>query len=159
MPRLRFISAALIVLSLALPERSVLPVLSAQGAQGKTTLEVRLAETAPASGLTEAAVAGSRQKVYLHAEAIATGADVVRARVVSGAGGYSFSVAVTFGRAGADRLALATAGHAAKPLAILVDGELVAAPILKGPVSDGVVITGNFQNDRAEAIASGLNAR
>ncbi len=128
-------------------------------AQTATTLEMRLAESEPAAGLTEAPVSGTRQKIYLHSEAIVTGDDVVRARVVSGPGGYSFNVAVTFSRAGSEKMAKATSGHLNKPLAILVDGEVVAAPVLEDPISTSAVITGNFQNDRAEAIASGLSAR
>src|SRR5690242_7835703 len=49
-----------------------------------TAFEMRLAETMPAAGLTEAQVEGSPEKVYLHREAIVTNADVAEARVVSG---------------------------------------------------------------------------
>ena len=46
----------------------------------KVKIEFRRAETKPAEGLVEAAVPGSKEKIYLHKEADATSADIPRHR-------------------------------------------------------------------------------
>ena len=117
------------------------------------------AETMPATGLVEAQVSGSSDKVYLHREAIVTNADVVRATVVPGITSVNFNVAVTFNSAGAAKMAKATAAHLNKPVAILINGRVVAAPIVRAQVGDQAVISGDFDRDQASAIAAGLNRR
>ena len=127
--------------------------------QATTKLEMRLAEKEAAVGLAEAALSGSAEKIYLHADAIVTNADVVQARVVPGNSGSVFHVAIAFSRDGAVKMAQATASHVNKPLAILINGRVITAPILRGQISDNAVISGDFTNSEAQAIASGLNSR
>jgi preprotein translocase subunit SecD len=117
-------------------------------------LEVRLAETAPARGLIEAAVQRSDRKVYLHDLRVITNNDVVAARVVENGGQYG--VAITLTGDGAARMTAATSTHIGKPLAIIVEGEVVAAPAVRSRISDQAVISGNFTREQAERIASGL---
>jgi preprotein translocase subunit SecD len=131
----------------------------AGGQAATTAFEMRLAETMPATGLVEAQVSGSSDKVYLHREAIVTNADVVRATVVPGITSVNFNVAVTFNSAGAAKMAKATAAHLNKPVAILINGRVVAAPIVRAQVGDQAVISGDFDRDQASAIAAGLNRR
>jgi preprotein translocase subunit SecD len=124
-----------------------------------TAFEMRLAETQPAAGLVEAEVPDSSTKVYLHREAIVTNADVVGARVISGITSVNFNVAVTFNSAGAAKMARATASHIDKPVAILINGRVIAAPIVRSQITDQAVISGDFDNSQASAIAAGLTRR
>ena len=124
-----------------------------------TAFEMRLAETAPAAGLVEAAVPDSSTKVYLHREAIVTNADVVQARVVPGITSANFNVAITFNSAGAAKMARATASHLDKPVAILINGRVIAALTVRGQISDQAVISGDFDNSQATTIAEGLNRK
>jgi preprotein translocase subunit SecD len=124
-----------------------------------TAFEMRLAETQPAAGLVEAEVPDSSTKVYLHREAIVTNADVVGARVISGITSVNFNVAVTFNTAGAAKMARATASHIDKPVAILINGRVIAAPIVRSQITDQAVISGDFDNSQASAIAAGLTRR
>jgi preprotein translocase subunit SecD len=124
-----------------------------------TAFEMRLAETQPAAGLVEAEVPDSSTKVYLHREAIVTNADVVEARVISGITSVNFNVAVTFNTAGAAKMARATASHIDKPVAILINGRVIAAPIVRSQITDQAVISGDFDNSQASAIAAGLTRR
>jgi len=124
-----------------------------------TAFEMRLAETQPATGLVEAAVPDSPTKVYLHREAIVTNADVVEARVISGITSANFNVAVTFNSAGAAKMARATASHLNKPVAILINGRVIAAPVVRAQITDQAVISGDFDNTQASAIAAGLTRR
>ena len=111
--------------------------------QRATTLEIRLAETQPAAGMTEATVSGSGQHVYLHPEAVATAADVTSARVVDDGTGR-FSIGVAFSSDASSRITTATRSHFGKPVAIVLDGRVIAAPVLRGPIGDSAMITGDF---------------
>lgn len=127
--------------------------------QAATKLDVRLAETAPGAGLSEATVSGSVEKIYLHRETIISNADVVLARVVPGDRPATFNVGVMFSTDGSAKIEKATQAHLNKPLAILVDGRVVAAPTLRAEIRGSAVITGEFTSAEADAIASALNAR
>jgi preprotein translocase subunit SecD len=153
-------SARSIALSVVCGAWLVSPLGASQTAQpAATAFEMRLAETQPAAGLVEAAKPDSSEKVYLHREAIVTNADVVLARVVPGITSANFNVAVTFNSAGAAKMARATASHLDKPVAILINGRVVAALTVRGQISDQAVISGDFDNSQASAIAAGLNRR
>src|SRR5215467_7968975 len=130
-----------------------------QATPALTTLEVRLAEQAPGAGLVEATVQNSNEKVYLHPESIVTNADVVRATVVPGITSVNFNVAITFNTAGAAKMSRATASHLNKPVAILINGRVVAAPIVRAQIAEQAVISGDFDREQASAIAAGLNRK
>lgn len=152
--------AAVIALCGAFGTSSVSPLAAApESANQVTSLEVRLAEVQPAAGLIEASMPGSSEKIYLHREIVVTNADVVQARVVPGNGGSDFSITVGFTREGAVKMAQATASHLNRPLAILINGQVVTAPTLRDPISDSAVIYGNFTSSDAAAIAEGLNRK
>ena len=138
---------------------SALGAVAQQATPTPTTLEVRLAEQAPGAGLVEVTVQNSTEKVYLHPETIVTNADVVRAIVVPGITSVNFNVAVTFSSAGAAKMSRATASHLNKPVAILINGRVVAAPVVRAQISDQAVISGDFDREQAAAIAAGLNPR
>lgn len=110
-------------------------------ADAKARLEIRLAETMPGAGLIEAVVQGSDERVYLHPTSLATGADVTSVRVVEPSGSL-FGVSMTFGDAAAARLASATAAHLGRPVAIVLDGNVIRSVTVRGPISNSAVITG-----------------
>jgi antitoxin (DNA-binding transcriptional repressor) of toxin-antitoxin stability system len=117
--------------------------------------EVRLAEDSPAPGLREAKV-GSDRSVYLHDEVIVTNGDIAVARVVPGQGPSEYSVGIEFKPAGAEKMRAATGNHIGKLLAILLDGRVVMAPVLRSPISASARITGNFTRPQAERIVNGI---
>jgi TonB family protein len=126
-----------------------------QGSQGR--LEIRLAETQPGPDLTEMKVQGSGERLYVHATSVVTNADVSSAEVVQQ--GDGFAVSVRFSPGASTRLSAATAGHVGKPVAIVLDGQLFSAPVLRGAISDSAMITGTFTQAEAEAIAAALRPR
>ena len=128
----------------------------AQGPQAQ--LEIRLAEAMPVAGLTAATVDGTGQAIYVETSALVTTADVAQARVLD-AGGGRFSVDVTFRDEASQRMSRATAGHVGKPVAILLDGRVVAAPVVRSPIGRSALLTGNFTRAQAEAIVSRLPPR
>jgi preprotein translocase subunit SecD len=129
------------------------------GEKAVVKFEVRRAETRPAKGLTEAVVQGTGQKVYLHKDVALSNKDVARARIKQEPG-QAPAVEVTFTDQGAERVAKLTERHQGKPLAILLDGKVVATPVLRATISGGqAVITADFTRERAERIAQGMQGR
>lgn len=127
-------------------------------ARAQTKLEVRLAEEQPVSGLVEAAVSHSDRHVYLQPSAVITNEDVSAARVVP-AGGAAFNVAISFTPQGTEKMMNATQAHIGRPLAILVNGTVVAAPTLRGTIGQDATITGDWTRQQADEIAAGLTGR
>ena len=121
--------------------------------------EVRLAETAPAADLRESAATQSGATVYLHRDAIVTNGDIDRARMVQTSDVPEFSVLVELTAEGAAQMRRATAQHIGKPLAILIDGEIVTAPTLRGPIDTSAVIDGHYTREEAERIVAGIRGR
>ena len=158
MTRLRLVSAfavlLLVVTGAAVAVLSALPLdLPALAVQGSTTLEVRLAETQPGAGLVEAEVQGSSQKIYMRSSAVVTGADVTGARAVD-AGGGRYSVGVAFSAAASNRLAESTKIHIGKPVAIVLNGRVISAPIVRSIIRDSAVISGSFTKEEADRIVA-----
>jgi preprotein translocase subunit SecD len=134
--------------------------LAAQSAEKPALkFEIRLAENKAAAGLTEATVEGSKNKVYLHKEAALTRADVSGARATVD-GKDKPAVEVTLTEAGGKKLARLSEGHMGKPLAILVDGKVIAAPIVRAKITgDKAMITGEFTKEEVNRIARGIQAK
>ena len=93
--------------------------------QPRTSVELRLAENQYASGLSEASLAGSGTKVYLHREVLVTARDILRCRPFPNAPGH-FVDAFAFTSDAAKRIAEATKGQDKKLVALLVNGDLIA---------------------------------
>ena len=111
-------------------------------------VEFRRAESQPAKGLTEATVAGTTRKVYLHREPAVTNKDIANAQVTPGDRGRA-TVRLTFTEKGKEKLAELTGGHLNKPVAVLVDGKVIAAPVVRAKISGGEAAL--FVGTRAEA--------
>lgn len=122
--------------------------------------EVRLAETSPGPGLREAVPAGGDRRIYLHQDSVVvTNADIAQAQVVPGAAPTAFGVAVTFTADGAARMRKATERHIGRPVAILIDGEVVAAPTVRSAIGTSAVISGSFTRAEADRIVAGIVGR
>ena len=127
--------------------------------QAAVRFEVRLAEAQPTLGMRPVRIAGTDRVVYLHSEIVVTNDDISHSRVIEGNAPSRFGVAVEFTAAGADKMRKATAGHIGGPIAILIDGDIVAAPTLRSPIGESAVISGDFTKAEAERIASGMKLR
>ena len=115
--------------------------------------EVRLAEDTPIQGST--VVKNADRMLYLHPEIVVSNDDVVQSWV-SQDGDGRFGVQVQLSQSGADRLRQATAAHVGRPVAILIDGNVVMAPVVRSPMSDSAWISGDFTRGEAERIAAGM---
>lgn len=128
---------------------------------GTTTLlaavrfEVRLAEAQPVPGLTVARVTDSDQLIYLHPEVVVTNDDIAQTWVVQNSPA-EFGVSVQLLPSGADRMRQATKSHVGRPLAVLIDGTVAMAPVVRAPIGDSAVISGRYTQAEAERIAAGI---
>jgi preprotein translocase subunit SecD len=120
---------------------------------------VRLAEEQPGADRRAAKVAGSDRVIYLHDEVVVTNDDIARSAVAPGGTPSTFNIGIRFNEAGAEKMRRATANHLGKPLAVLIDGEVVMAPTLRSPVSDSALISGDFSQAEAERIVNGIGGR
>ena len=119
--------------------------------------EVRLAEKQPTPGLVVAQIADSRELIYLHPEIVVSNDDIAESWVYQD--GPGFGVAVRFLPSGAERMKQATTAHIGRPVAILVDGAVVMAPVIRAPISDSAVINGVYTRAAAERVADGIGRR
>jgi len=126
-----------------------------QTLQAAVRFEARLAELRPVPGLVVAQVATSRDVIYLHPEAVVTNDDVARSSVLQD-GPDDFGVLVEFLPAGEQRLRQATTAHLGRLLAILIDGEVVIAPVIRSAIGDSAVISGAYTRAEAERIVAGI---
>jgi hypothetical protein len=120
--------------------------------------EVRLSEENPGNGLRAATVSGGRT-IYLYEETVLTNSDIATAQLVAGSTASTFGVAVTFTDDGAARMARASGSHVGRPLAILIDGEVVMAPVVRAAIGASAVISGNLTRAEAERIVAGVVGR
>lgn len=117
---------------------------------------MRLAEDKPAPGLREAKVSGSERSVYLHDEVVVTNSDIAGARAVQGGSPAQYWVSVEFNAPGTQKMRAAAGRHIGKPVAILIDGHVVVAPVLRATIRGSAVVSGNLTKEQAERIANGI---
>jgi hypothetical protein len=121
--------------------------------------EVRLAEESPGPGLREVKVMGTDRSIYLHEEVVVSNGDIARAQILTGNQPSQFSVGVEFTEEGARKMRAATEKHIGKLVAILIDDEVVIAPVLRAAIGESAVITGNYTREQAERIVDGIGER
>jgi preprotein translocase subunit SecD len=125
----------------------------------KVKFEFRRAEAKPAEGLTEATVQGTTDKVYLHKTAELTAADVASAAVTTDPVSKDPVVEVVFTDAGAKKMAKLTEEHTGKLLAVVLDGKVLTAPVIRAKISARAAITGKFTEAEAKKLADLLNGK
>jgi hypothetical protein len=121
--------------------------------------EVKLAETSPAAGLKEAKPAGTERLIYLHAETVVSNEDVAKAELIPGDTPSQFFISIIFNETGARKMRAATEGHIGRPVAVLIDDEVVIAPTIRSVIDGSAVINGNYSKERAERIVNGIARR
>src|SRR5262245_37808666 len=128
------------------------------GEKPKVKVEFRRAETTNADGLTPATVAGTDEKIYLHKEADATSADIAEARAAVD-GACNPAIDILFTKEGAKKMAALSEKHRDKPLAILIDGKVVSAPVVRVKFSDKAQVTGRFTQEEVEKLVKAINGK
>jgi preprotein translocase subunit SecD len=125
-------------------------------AHAAVRFEVRLAEDTPAPGLREVKVPGSNRSIYLHPEIVVGNGDIERAEVLPGRDGGQFVVGIIFTTDGTRKMLAATQNHIGRPVAILVDDEVVMAPTVRAAIGERAEINGNYTREEAERVVNGI---
>jgi preprotein translocase subunit SecD len=118
--------------------------------------EVKLAEENPAAGLSEVKISGTDRSVYLHPEAIVTNSDISRAYIIQVDHSSQYNIGIEFNPAGAEKIHAATAKHIGKPVAILLDGQVIMTATVREPIIQSAVISGDHSKAEAEKIVKGI---
>ena len=88
-----------------------------------------------------------------------TGADLAESSVVFDRNTGKPAVSISFTQAGADKFEKITGENVGKKVAIVLDNELVSAPVVQEKIAGGQAqITGNFSLDEAKNLSIQLNA-
>ena len=125
--------------------------------QGAVRFEVRLAEDRLAPGLRKAKVSDSGKTVYLHSEVIVDNGDIAPARIIPGSTPSQYAVELKFNGSGIEKMRKASGDHIGKPMAIILNGQVVMAPTVRSPIGDSAIVTGNFTRAEAERIVNGMH--
>jgi hypothetical protein len=160
----RFRAPLALVAAVVLIVVGILAVGSRSGPHGNAIVyaavrfEVRLAEDHAAAGLREVRVSADRM-VYLHEEIVVTNADIERSEAVPGSTPSRFNIHVQLNPRGAAKMRQATTNHVGRPMAVLIDGEVVMAPVLRDPIGASALISGDFSRAEADRIVNGIGVR
>jgi preprotein translocase subunit SecD len=119
---------------------------------------LRLAEDQPLPGWIVAQLPDAGGLIYLHEDVLASNDDVADSWV-SPDGSDGVEVVVQLMPLAAQRMKDATGRHLARRVAILIDGTVVMAPVIRSPIADSMVISGTFTRAEAERIARGIEIR
>ncbi|MBA2934909.1 protein translocase subunit SecD [Sphingomonas sp. CGMCC 1.13654] len=136
---------------------------------GKTAkLEFKLVDMAP----DKAAIAAGRapigeqilftaqgQPVVVYRQAILTGSDLKSARQDYDQSGQP-AVSISFNPKGAKAFAETTQANVNKQFAMILDGQVLSAPVIQVPILDGnaIINGGNFTTQSAQALAISLQS-
>jgi preprotein translocase subunit SecD len=151
--------SAIVLLSLALVGANIHVQ---QRPQARVIIEFRLAESSPSDDLQEVVLEGTSEKLYLHKEIIISNKDVVAARPIPSFTPRSFDIEIEFSDEGAERISRASTENIGKRIAILIDGKVVVAPVLRSSISHKAVLAGSapsFTKEEAEDLARKIVAQ
>ena len=116
-------------------------------------LELRLAETEPGEGLEKLEVEDG-SPLYLHAESILRVEDIEKVESKKDGSGTGVSIQLT--ARGGEKIGEASGAHVGKPMAILYNGSLVAAPLIQSKLGRQVQVSGNFTEEQIKEIVEAL---
>jgi preprotein translocase subunit SecD len=134
-------------------------LLGVTGADAPPRVEFRHAQDEATPGFTERQIEGSSQSVYVHDEAdfVLTPEDIEEAKAGKDERMRPM-VGITLTRQGGEKMGRLTGDWVGKRLAILVDGRLVSAPVVRTKITNAALILGDFTEAEARQIARSLQA-
>lgn len=82
--------------------------------------------------------------------------DILNATVVAGNSPSTFNISLKFTPEGAEKMQRMTGEHIGEHLQLLIDGEVVIAPLIRSAISSDALLTGNYTSRECERIIDGL---
>jgi preprotein translocase subunit SecD len=107
---------------------------------GQNPVEIRAAASTAVSGWQQMASPGGRD-IWVAPEVRLTSADIARAEARTLQDGGP-AVAIVMTEAGAKKMAALTSTQANKPIALLLDGQVIWAPTVRSAIDKEAVLTG-----------------
>jgi preprotein translocase subunit SecD len=95
------------------------------------SLELRLAQSAPAPGLVRSVVYSQPDTLYLHPEPRLSNSHIARVEAAKTMAGKGLVLSVWFTKEGARQLADVTGQHIGDTLAVLINSVVVSAPVIQ----------------------------
>jgi preprotein translocase subunit SecD len=120
-------------------------------------LAIHLARTTPADGYRQATVVSSTDVIYLNPLAELTEAHLQKVSVVDGPNDEKH-VLLKFNEEGAARMTRLTAANLNQRLALLIDGQVVMAPVVSSRIDGGeAMLTSGYTQEEAERLVMRLS--
>ncbi len=129
----------------------IVVIFVARTLQAQAALEIRAAATTPVAGWQQMASPGQDRMVWVAPTNRLTSVDIERAEASARPDGAP-AVTVVFTDEGAKKMAELSAAHLNEPIAILLDGKLIWAPVVRGGMQKEALLTGGPQGLRPEEI-------
>ena len=124
----------------------------------KVTVEFKAAQKEANDSLIAMSDMRSGDTLYVANNSIITNKDIEFASV-DDQDGHTV-IELQMNNTGTKKLADYTENHIGSRVAIILDGELILAPTIRAPLTDGkAMITGNFTKKEAEKITRGIMVR
>lgn len=109
--------------------------------QGPARIEFRIGQSEKVDGWKTVVFQGGT--IYVSPEAVLSNEDIAFVRPAKDRFGQT-SIYLKLNPEGARKLAEVSERHQGKRMVILLDGQLLTAPVIQGPFSDAVVVEGEF---------------
>jgi len=122
-------------------------------------LQFRLVEEKEGPDTVAMKVMGKDETLHVNKQALLSALDVRSAKATRDRYRDSAAISLSLTQEGAGKFGEITAKNINRRLAIVVDGQLVSAPVIRSRVEGGeAVITGSFTMKEAQELASAINA-
>ena len=112
--------------------------------QAQGSLELRAASSVAVGGWQQMPGPGGTM-LWVSTTSALTDADIARAEARTQSDGQR-TVAVVFTTDGARKMAQLSTAQIGKPVAVLLDGKIIAAPIVRSSIANEATITGTTEN-------------
>ena len=109
--------------------------------RGQSALSIRAAATRPVSGWQQMASPDRDQVLWVAPTNDLTSVDIERAESVTSSDG-SPALAIVFTDEGAKKMAALSATRLGQPIAFLLDGKLISAPVVRARIEREAVLSG-----------------
>ena len=122
------------------------------------TIEFQVAEVDPAPGLTQMKIQNTDENFFLHNEVLLNNEDIESAEYTLWQNRPGVKLIMT--ENGKEKWANITEQNIGKHIGMVLNGELVSAPLVKARIDVGLaIIQGIFTEEEAHEIVNGLNVK
>lgn len=129
--------------------------------RGQSAFAIRAAATSPVSGWQQMASPDRDQVLWVAPTNDLTSVDIERAEPVTGSDG-SPAITVVFTDDGARKMAALSSTRIGQPIAFLLDGKLIWAPVVRARIEREAVLSGGpggLTSDEVQRLLAILNQR